>query len=175
MLGPLPVNGVGGREPDGSGQEPSAVSAAHDGAGRRGRGEPPAPPVGHEVVEPVGELGWHEACNRGEPARDAARPPEALENRRGPHEQAAVGRPQHEAVGQRPARSVAHERAERLAPEGREAKGPVAVEPQEQADREVAQAAGAVVEEDVGRQGASARSAATRASMLATVVSPSRR
>ena len=127
----------------------------------------------HDVVDTVGERDRHDAQHPGDGPAGAAREAQAREDRGGPHEASAVLGAQDEAVGQRGADVPGYEVEERLAPERGEAQGPAPVDRQEGADREVTEAAGPVVEEDA--QGVSARSAATRASMLATEVRPSRR
>jgi len=125
------------------------------------------------VVETVGERPRDETEGR---SHSQPRPPgqaQAPEDSPGPHLQAAVRCPEDEAVRERTPLSLGDERAEGLAAERGEAQHALPVDGQQEADRQVAEAAGPVVEED--GQGSSARSAATRASMLATEVSPSRR
>ena len=127
----------------------------------------------HEVVHAVGERDRHDAQDRGECPAGASHEAQALADRGGPHEEPTVRGAQHEAVGQRGALALGHPLEECLAPERGEAQDAAPVDRQESADREVTEAAGSVVEED--GQGFSASSAATRASMLATEVRPSRR
>ena len=127
----------------------------------------------HEVVHAVGERDRHDAQHPGDGPAGATREAQAREDRGGPHEESAVRGAQDEAVGQRGTNALGHELTEGPAPERGEAQDAPPVDRQEDADREVAEAAGPVVKED--GQGASARSAATRVSMLATEVRPSRR
>jgi len=127
----------------------------------------------HEVVDEVGQRSRHDTQDRGEGPPGPAGEAQALLQGGGSREEPALRRSQEEAVGQGDPITLTHEGTERLAPERGEAERARVVELQEQADRQVAEAASPVVEED--GQGVSARRAATRASMLATVVKPSRR
>jgi len=127
------------------------------------------------VVEPVGERPGDDRPERGHDRPQSPDLAHAAENSLGPHPQAAVRRAEDEAVGERAAPFLGDEGPEGLPSERGEAEGSTAVDREEETDREVAERAAAVVEEDGGRQGCSASRAATRASMLATEVRPSRR
>jgi hypothetical protein len=157
------------------GQEALAPGGVADGAGASGRTEEPSADPRDAVVEAVGQGRREHGEGDGEDPPRAPREAKGLAHGRRANETPPVGHPEDEAVGEPLALVRGDERLEGDAPEGGVAQGGAAVEGEEQADRRVAQPAAAVVEEDGGAQGVSARSAATRASMLATDVSPSRR
>lgn len=157
------------------GQEALAPGGVDDGADASGRTEEPAADPRDAVVEAVGHGRREHGEKAGEGPPRAPREAKGLAHGGRADETPSVAHPEDEAVGEPLALLRGTERVEGGAPEGGEAQGAAAVEGEQQSDRRVAQPAAAVVEEDGGAQGVSARSAATRASMLATGVSPSRR
>jgi len=158
-----------------SGNESSPQRARHHRASIVGLREEAMADPGDAVVGPVEDRARHEGTNRAEYAPQSAEPLQRVNDSSRSREESAILGPNHQAVG-KPRPVGRWQQGLKGRPlKGREAKEPtLAVGPQHEADRAVAQTASSVVEEGL-RQFASARRAATRASMLGTVEAPSLR